>query len=115
MKKRIFAWGVLFLLIFACASCSKDDGASYTITNNCSFRFTGFIHECNDAGESVNIVTRTFSSGEKMYFTASPDAVKIKIYLDDFEDWVQQVFYLKNNKTLDIVVENSTIVGPYEP
>lgn len=50
-----------------------------------------------------------------MYFTASPDAVKIKIYLDDFEDWVQQVFYLKNNKTLDIVVENSTIVGPYEP
>lgn len=50
-----------------------------------------------------------------MYFTASPNAVKIKIYIDDFDDWVQQVFYLKSNKTLDIVIADSTIVGPSEP
>ena len=114
MKQRIFTW-VVILLALVCTSCSKDDSASYTITNNCSFRFTGFIHECNDSGESVNIVTRTFSSGEKMYFTANPNAVKIKIYIDDFDDWVQQVFYLKSNKTLDIVIADSTIVGPSEP
>ena len=50
-----------------------------------------------------------------MYFTANPDAVKIKIYIDDFKDWVQQVFYLNNKKAVDIVIENSTIVGPAEP
>jgi len=56
-----------------------------------------------------------FADGQTKQFTAAEDAVKVKLYIDELDKWVQQVFYLKEGGHLDIVINGKTIVGNKEP
>lgn len=114
MKQRIFTW-VVILLALVCTSCSKDEATTYTVANNSIAYFTAFIHECNDADETINIVNKGLSVGSMELITANPNAVKVKIYFEELESWCQQVFYLKAGSNTDININGKTIVGPYKP
>lgn len=109
-------WGILFILsVLSFASCTKQDATTYSITNDNTFSFTAFIDECNADGEAINVVNEIFGIETKRVFTASENAVKLKIYIDDMDKWVQQVFYLNIGGHLDIVINGKTIVGPQKP
>jgi hypothetical protein len=106
---------VLMVLCATLASCSKETESTYSLKNDTGSSGTVFVHECNDAGETINIVNSYFSDGQTKQFTAAEGAVKVKIYIDELERWVQQVFYLKEDGHLDIVINGKTIVGKSEP
>ena len=46
--------------------------------------------------------TCNVSSGASSMYIADPNAVKIKVYLQDFGKWVQQVFYLSEDNVTEI-------------
>lgn len=115
MKKQIFTWGVLFLLALVYSSCSKEGATTYTVANNSAAYFTAFINECNDAGETINIVSKGLPVGSMVLIKANPNATKVKIYFDELDTWCQQVFYLNVGENTDINITGTTVVGPYMP
>ena len=48
-------------------------------------------------------------------YIADPNAVKVKVYLQDFGKWVQQVFYLSEDNVTEITITDNTIIGPNQP
>ena len=46
---------------------------------------------------------------------AADNAVKVKLYIDELERCVQQVYYLNEGGHLEIVINGKTIVGKKEP
>ena len=106
------------VLVVFCAtltSCSKFQESTYSLKNDTGMSGTVYVHECNDDNETINIVSGYFSNGQTKQFTAADGAVKVKIYIDDLDAWVQQVYYLKEGGHLDIVVNGKTVVGRKEP
>lgn len=109
---------VMMALITIClvfTSCSKMFESTYSLTNDTGMSGTVFVHECNDSGETINILNSYFADGQTKQFTAAEDAVKVKLYIDELDKWVQQVFYLKEGGHLNIVINGKTIVGRQEP
>ena len=115
MKKLKNVMMVLMTTCLVFASCSKMSESTYSVKNDTSTSGTVFVHECNDAGETINIVNSYIAKGQTKQFTAADDAVKVKLYIDELDRWVQQVYYLKEGGHLDIVINGKTIVGRQEP
>ena len=115
MKKLKNVMMVLMAVCLAFTSCSKMSESTYSVKNDTSTSGTVFVHECNDAGETINIVNSYIGKGQTKQFTAADDAVKVKLYIDELDRWVQQVYYLKEGGHLDIVINGKTIVGRQEP
>ena len=114
MKQKL-TFILLLMVTLILASCSKESQpSSYTITNQTGIDGTVFVHECTDAGETVFIQNATIKNGSSKTFTANDKAVKVKIYIEDLDRWVQQVYYLEGSDT-KIVINGQTIVGRQEP
>lgn len=115
MRKLQNAMMTLITICLVFTSCSKMSESTYSLTNDTGMNGTVFVHECNDSGETINIVNSYFADGQTKQFTAAENAVKVKLYIDELDKWVQQVFYLKEGGHLDIVINGKTIVGRQEP
>ena len=113
MKKCIFvAFTAICVML---TSCSKMFETTYSVTNNTGTSGTVFIYECNDKNEKINVASSYISSGQTKEFTAVENAVKVKLYIDELNRWVQQVFYLKEGGNIEIIITGKTIVGRQEP
>ncbi len=104
-----------YLLLIATlflASCAKE--STYTITNDTGMDGTVFVHECNAEGETITIQNATINDGSSKSFVANDNTVKLKLYIDELDKWVQQVFYLEGTST-QITINGKTVVGRQEP
>ncbi len=122
------------------SSCSKDGPekatpqTTYTVVYNISDISTSSISvttdvtlfEYNEAGEKIgNNSMKSVHTGTTKTFTASKNAVKVKVYIDvemsngtstsSMKKWVQQVYYLEEGADIKIQLEDSTMIGNYEP
>lgn len=113
-RKSIFMATLLALTLFV-TSCTTEKPTTYSVKNSTSFDAKGFVYECNDLGEKINVTSTLLASGEQKIFTANENATKVKIYIDELDKWVQQVYYLKIEGHINIVISNDTIVGSKEP
>lgn len=108
---------LILMLLFATtlfASCTKELSQSYTLTNRTGMDGTVYVHECNDASETIKIQSAMIANGASKSFVASENTVKLKLYIDELDKWVQQVYYLEGDST-SIVIDGHTIVGRQEP
>lgn len=118
MKKVSFL--LLILSAILCfSSCEQEDlPRKYSIQNNTSFDINElYVCEYNDRGERVYNHTVEYVSRGRIYnFTAlNEDVVKVKIYVEDFDKWIQQVFYLDDEGVTKITINGNTLVGYKEP
>lgn len=117
--KKLF--GLVLLCVagmFVLSSCSKDDDkgiATYTFKCNISSYWDTSVRlfECNNSGDKINNNSFECNEGYSKTFTASPDATKVKVYIDG--KWVQQVYILKRGGNIVITVDGETLVGSQEP
>lgn len=110
MKHKLAYLLLIASLFFA--SCAKE--STYTITNDTGMDGTVFVHECNEEGETITIQNATINDGSSKSFVANERTVKLKLYIDELDKWVQQVFYLEGAST-QITINGKTIVGRQEP
>lgn len=112
--KKVFFIAMLSLALTSLVSCESE--ITYSITNNAGEMGTAFVYECNDANEKIKTSSVTIANGETKSFIAEKATTKIKIYIEDLDRWVQQVFYLDlEKKHTEIVIDGKTIVGSKEP
>lgn len=105
-----------FLLLIATMlliSCNKEP-KTYILINQTGMEGTVFVHECNNSNETINIQNATVPTGRSKSFFAKDGTVKVKLYIDDIDKWVQQVFYLDGASTT-ITIDGNTVVGRQEP
>lgn len=98
----------------------KESAASYGMQYECS----AYISECNDKDEIVENKSVNLSSIPTTK-VANEMAVKLKVQINTTltykgesktnKKWVQQVYYLKKGGTIEIVIDDETIVGSSRP
>lgn len=113
--KKVTLLLMMSMLLVTFSSCSKLSESTYSLTNDTGMAGTVFINECSDSNETINIVTCYFSDGETQEYTADEAAVKVKLYIEELNRWVQQVYYLEKGGHIDIIINGNTIVGPQKP
>ena len=109
MRKLQNAMMTLITICLVFTSCSKMSESTYSLTNDTGMNGTVFVHECNDSGETINVVNSYFADGQTKQFTAAENAVKVKLYIDELDKWVQQFFYLKEGGHLDIFINGNEL------
>lgn len=126
MKRIIFVFAAAFLAAMSLVSCNKEEvAAEYTVSWEYNRNLEKLmIWECDDAGSKLMNHTRdNVRSGNRIKYTAIPEATKVKIYFKTEKNswgvqstyWVQQVFLLKKGENTLITITGDTIVGPDEP
>ena len=105
---------MLLLATLLMTSCNKELSKSYTLINNTGMDGTVFVHECNDANETINIQSETIVDGSSKSFVAAHGTIKVKLFIKDLNKWVQQVFYL-NEESTSITIDGETVIGNKEP
>lgn len=124
--KELLSMMLVMATIVCFSSCSKDDEPpTYSIRCDemSGYSETLRIFECNSSGDKIyDREIEYVSKGETYTFTASStDVTKIKIYISaeslfgSYNKWVQRVYILDKNKTTEIVISSSTVVGSKEP
>lgn len=113
-------------------SCTKE--TTYTFTNNMDMSelyqyltdYNVILSEYDASGSRVaNNSIDAPRQGETYEFEANSRAEKVKVYInakyqvgsstENWNRWVQQVYYLEEGKNINIVVTGETIVGTSEP
>ena len=121
-KNLLYVFSLL-LVVLAFSSCKKEEQPKdkmYRLNWNVSAStdagtYTVFLHEYNSISEAIKQNTCNVSSGASSLYIADPNAVKVKVYLQDFGKWVQQVFYLSEDNVTEITITDNTIIGPDQP
>lgn len=127
MKRTLKFMTMIVMVLSFVTSCSKDekDPSMYTFTNTYMTLDQAYLFEYNSSGDKINTQTIDEVVKDRKYtFTATDDAVKVKVYIKytnyfssypSQSKWIQQVFMLKPGSTIDIKLEGSTIIGNKEP
>lgn len=130
---KSFNTKILLLIFLFCltivTSCSGDEDSSATtyalkneMTNIDGVTIDIACFEYNSIGESIGMNTVTnIRHGNNRTYIANDNAVKVKVYeiirgkYKTSYVWIQQVYYLKKNRNINITISDDTIVGPIEP
>ena len=113
--KKVTLLLMVSMLLVTFSSCSKLSESTYSLTNDTGLSGTVYINECSDSNETINIVSSYFYKGETQEYVADDAAVKVKLYIDELDRWVQQVYYLEKGGHVDIIINGNTIVGTQKP
>lgn len=101
------------------SSCSKDNDeqlTTYTLTCDTSISWdvnSVILFEYDKNNDKIYNNSIKIGKGQNMTFTASPNAVKIKVYING--QWVQQVFPLIKGGHIVIRLRDNTLIGSEEP
>ena len=124
---------LLILLVSAAVffiGCKKDENVSnekkYEFVDNTTIsseavEYKVRLHEYDNNGSCIAINQLEFPEIGKNYgFTANKRSEKVKVYLywkivSSAEKWVKTVFYLEDNETIKIELDNHTVISNDEP
>ena len=118
MKKLSFIL-LVFSAVLCFTSCEKEEfPREYSIESKLSFGIDQlYICEYNDQGDRLyDHAINGFSAGSSHSFTAfNNEVTKVKIYVKDFNKWIQRVYYLKESGTTKIQIDGNILIGYDEP
>ena len=118
MKKLSFIL-LVFSAVLCFTSCEKEEfPREYSIESKLNFDIDElYICEYNEQGDRLYDRTiNGFNAGSSFSFTAfNNDVTKVKIYVKDFNKWIQRVYYLSESSTTKIQIDGDILVGYDEP
>ncbi len=112
--KKVFNLVLVLVCLITFSSCEFEK--EYTVRSevNSTAAVTVSVCEYNDKDERVKVNTiENPQKGQDYVFAAKPSVEKVKIYINDLNKWVQQVFYIEDGT--EIVITGETLVGYSEP
>ena len=118
MKKVSFLLLILSTILCFISCRQENFPKEYSVLNQTGFEIDElYVCEYNEVGDRVyNHIVKKLSNGRTYNITTyNEDVVKVKIYIGDFDNWIQRVFYLNEDGITRINIYNSTLVGPNEP
>ena len=118
MKKSCLVL-LIFSAVLCFTSCEKEEfPREYCIESKLSFDIDKlYVSEYNEQGDRLyDRIINNFYAGSSYSFTAfNNEITKVKIYIKDFNKWIQRVYYLNENGTTKIQIVDDVLVGYDEP
>ena len=128
MKRKVFYFSMLLfatMVFIGCSTDYTDKETTYTFIYNAKdvsgVTVSALIYEYDKSGEIVGQQSLKCANGLTRVFTADSMAKKVKVKVTlkagtkSGSYWLEEVFYLKNGKNIDIKILDSTTLVEEEP
>lgn len=112
MKKTLL-FLLITMMLSTLTSCTEQ---YYQLYNNASYPLSGSICEYDSYNRCINITSFHLDVRQSTpVIMASDESTKVKIFLNGYNKWVGDVYYLNTINTILITLDNYTYLVDYEP
>lgn len=110
MKLRYFFF-ILLTTILGTSSCDLLNRTEYEVSNNTPYELSISFYEYDESQREVSMTTAYFTPGQTHYFTPTEQSVAIKVFMNDYNQWVQRIYYINKGKTTYILISPDIQLG----
>ena len=101
----------LSALVLGISSCELFNKTEYEVSNITPYDISISFYEYNSEQEEVCMTTAYIPAHQTQYFTPVEGAVAIKVFMNDFKQWVQRIYYINRGKTTYISITPDIPLG----
>ncbi len=106
---------ILFSVILLATSCEWGSRTEYEVCNNTPYELSFSFYEFDQQQREVSMTSAYFTPHQTQYFEPLPETVAIKVYANDYDQWVQRIYYINKGKTTYILISPDMPLGPGMP
>lgn len=101
----------LALVLLLTLACEWGSRTEYEVCNNTPYELSLSFYEFDEYQKEVCMTTAYFYPHQTQYFEPLPESVAIKVYISEYDQWVQRVYYINKGKTTYILITPDISLG----